>query len=54
MYNLKFLDQYLVDIALTLGYISDVLFNVDASINLKKLVDNKLDEIEKHPYFLYS
>lgn len=51
MYNLKFLDQYLVDIALTLGYISDVLFNVDASINLKKLVDNKLDEIEKHPYF---
>ena len=51
MYTLKFLDQYLVDIALTLGYISNVLFNYDASINLKKSIDSKLDEIEKHPYF---
>ena len=51
MYTLRFLDQYLVDIALTLGYISNVLFNYDASINLKKSIDSKLDEIEKHPYF---
>lgn len=51
MYTLKFLDQYLVDIALTLGYISNVLFNYDASINLKKSIDSKLDEIAKHPYF---
>ena len=51
MYSLKFLDQYLVDVALTLGYISDVLFNFDASIKLKDAIDDKLDEIEKHPYF---
>ena len=51
MYSLKFLDQYLVDVALTLGYISDVLFNFDASIRLKDAIDDKLDEIEKHPYF---
>ena len=47
MYNLKFLDQYLVDVALTLGYISTVLFNHDASVNLKKAIDDKLDEIIK-------
>ena len=51
MYTLKFLDQYLTDVALTLGYISNVLFNYDASVNLKKAIDEKLDEIEKHPYF---
>ena len=51
MYNLKFLDQYLTDVVLTLGYISNVLFNYDASVNLKKAIDEKLDEIEKHPYF---
>lgn len=51
MYNIKFLDQYLIDISLTLGYICNVLFNYDASVNLKKAIDEKLDEIEKHPYF---
>lgn len=51
MYTLKFLDQYLTDVALTLGYISNVLFNYDASVNFKKAIDEKLDEIEKHPYF---
>ena len=51
MYSLKFLDQYLVDVVFTLGYISNILFNSDASIKLKKSIDSKLDEIEKHPYF---
>ena len=51
MYTLKFLDQYLVDVALILGYISDVLFNNKASLDLKDAIDEKLDEIEKHPYF---
>ena len=51
MYNLNFLDQYLIDVSLTLGYISNVLFNYDASVNLNKAINEKLDEIEKHPYF---
>ena len=54
MYNIKFLDQYLIDISLTLGYICNVLFNYDASVNLKKAIDEKLDEIENEFIFISS
>lgn len=50
MYSLRFLDQYLIDIAITMAYISNVLFNHDASIKLKLMIDKKLDEISKNPY----
>lgn len=44
------LDQYVIDVALTLAYITNVLYNPTASENLRGMIDKKLDEIEKNPY----
>ena len=53
MYKVEISPRYVYDMNACINYISDVLCNSDAAINLKNKVDATIDEISKNPY-IYS
>ena len=53
MHKVEISHRYVYDMNACINYISDVLCNSDAAINLKNKVDATIDEIAKNPY-IYS
>lgn len=53
MYSVEISPRYVSDMNACTNYISDVLCNLDAAINLKNKADAVIDEIVKNPY-IYS
>lgn len=50
MYKIEISPRYVADIKATINYISDVLCNSDAALNLKNKADVTIDNISKNPY----
>ena len=49
MYNIEISPRYVADMNATINYISDVLCNMDAAMNLKNKADVTIDDIAKNP-----
>ena len=50
MYNIEISPRYVADMNAATNYISDVLCNLDAAVNLKNKADAIIDQIAKSPY----
>ena len=53
MYNVEISPRFVADINITTNYISDVLCNMDAALNLRHKTEAAIDDIAKNPY-IYS